>query len=102
VPFGIFFLVSIVISAVLSLPTLIIQLVVNSKNVYQESSKRKKAVNLSHLIIFLVTLLVGNLIITLTDDGWMYAIFSGATTLYAIVATIIWAFILKYQEQENQ
>ena len=98
--FGIFFLVSTVISGVLSLPTLIVQLVVNSRNTYQEPRKHTKAVNISHLIMFLITLLVGNLFIALAG-GALYAFFTGITTFYAVTATIIWFVILKNTSQDQ-
>ena len=89
-----YFLISMIISALFSLPTLIVQLVVNAKNSRRGPNEHIKAVNRAHFTMFLVTLLIGNIFIALSGE-MLYILFTGATLVYALVAVIIWFFILK-------
>lgn len=107
--FGLFFvLVAIVISGLCSLPTLVALYIVNDVNSRKPLKVRLKYVNMTHLIMFLVTLGGGNLWLYL-DSADVYnssefgmeimqeemLYLSSVILLYAIVAVPIWSLFFR-------
>lgn len=101
-------LVAIILSGLSSLPTLIALLVVNSVNNRKPLKVQFKYVNMTHLIMFLLTLGIGNLWLFLESyDSSYYSEFtmqiireemlalSGVILLYALVAVPIWSLFFK-------
>lgn len=114
-----FVLVAIILSGLCSLPTLIALLIVNDVNNHKPVKVQFRYVNMTHLIMLMLTLVGGNLWLSLySDDSYdsefsmkiiredMLAL-SSVILLYAIVAVPIWILFfrklwMKSREEETR
>ncbi len=72
-------------SALCSLPTLLVLLLVNQMNENKSVKTRLKRITLAHIIMLILTIIVGTVY---TNDD--YYLFAYVTLYYAIVGTVIW------------
>lgn len=94
---GYILFIMLVFSTLCSLPTLITLQIVNHANLHKSAKARLIRVNITHVIMFLLTVFVGNYYL---GEG-LISMYTGVVVYYAVVAGIVWAIMIATRSEEH-